>query len=163
MLTYAGNWIWPGAPTAPTSFPSGPSSDMRSWKWDLSPPGGCSISISPNGATWRRLHYMGRLSTVRLHPPHGLLLVSIYAPLQIRSHAVAREKFVFLVFTHNLNMQTSTLLLGYFNGSADPQQEFLSNSGKRRPVCPLLSTLLGAGCAWVGTPGGYSALDLSGP
>jgi exonuclease III len=117
---------------------------------------GVALSPAPPiGAAWRRLYAMSRLSAVRLPPrpglPHGLLLLSVYAPLQIRAHVVAREQFVSLVLevTHSLDMQTPTLLLGDFNGSADPQLDFLSDSGKRRPVCPLLSTLLGPGGAWV--------------
>ena len=111
--------------------------------------------VLPQGAAWRRLHAMGRLHAVRLMPrtglQQGILLLSIYAPLQVRAQRVLREQFVELLLevTHALDMQTPTLLLGDFNGSADPPRDFLSESGKNRPVCPLLAQLLGPGAAWV--------------
>lgn len=111
--------------------------------------------ILPIGAAWRKLHAAARLSAVRLPPriglPKGLLLFSIYAPLQVRAQALVREQFVSLVLevTHGLDLQTPTLLLGDFNGSADPHLDFVSVSAQRRPVCPLLSSLLGPGGAWV--------------
>ena len=113
------------------------------------------MPMLPQGAAWRRLHALGRLHAVRLAPrsglQHGLLLLSVYAPLQVRAQQVLREQFVALLLevTHALDMQMPTLLLGDFNGSADPSKDFLSDSGRRRPVCPLLAHLLGPGAAWV--------------
>ena len=110
---------------------------------------------APVGAAWRRLHAMGRLHAVKLPPrtglPLGMLLLSVYAPLQVRAQQDARERFVALMLevTHGLDMQMPTLLMGDFNGSADPAKDFLSTSGQRRPVCPLLAHLLGPGGAWV--------------
>jgi exonuclease III len=112
-------------------------------------------AVDPVGAAWRKLEAVGRWHGVRLAPrlglPLGLLLLSVYAPLQVRAQQGAREAFVSLVqeVTHGLDMQVPTLLLGDFNGSADPPRDFLSVSGSRRPVCPLLSHLLGPGSAWV--------------
>jgi hypothetical protein len=81
----------------------------------------------------------------------GLLLFSVYAPLQVRAQQAVRDQFVAMMLEvcHTLDMQVPTLLLGDFNGSADPPQDFLSESGARRPVCPLLAKLLGPGAPWV--------------
>ena len=83
---------------------------------------GVSVSpVPPSGAAWRMLHAVRRLHVVRLPPrpglPHGLLLVSLYAPLS--TQPVDRTQFdaALLEFTHALDMQTPTLLLGDFNGS----------------------------------------------
>ena len=54
-----------------------------------------------------------------------------------------------LEVTHGLDMQVPTLLMGDYNGAVDPPQDFLSVSGHRREVCPLLARLLGPGGAWV--------------
>ena len=112
-------------------------------------------SVVPKGAAWRRLHAQGRLHAVRLEKrvglPQGLLLLSVYAPLQVRDQQVARAQFTAMVLevSHTLDMQMPTLLMGDFNGSMDPPSDFLSSSGHRRPPCPLLSQLLGPGGAWV--------------
>ena len=112
-------------------------------------------SVVPQGAAWRRLHAQGRLHAVRLEKsvglPQGLLLLSVYAPLQVRDQQVARAQFTAMVLevSHTLDMQIPTLLMGDFNGSMDPPSDFLSSSGHRRPPCPLLSQLLGPGGAWV--------------
>ena len=50
---------------------------------------------------------------------------------------------------HALDMQIPTLLLGDFNGALFPERDFLSTSGSRRAVCPLLAHLLGPGGAWL--------------
>ena len=112
-------------------------------------------SVLPVGAAWRRLHAVGRLHAARVMPrpglPQGVLLLTVYAPLQVRAQLVAREQFVgmMLEVVHGLDMQTPTLLMGDFNGSADPARDFLSSSGARRAVCPLLRQLLGPGSPWV--------------
>ena len=112
-------------------------------------------SVVPMGAAWRQLYATGRLHAVRLAArpglPQGLLLFSVYAPLQQRSHAVRREKFVasMLQLCSELDMQVPTLILGDFNGSVDPEVDFLGESSKRREACPLLQRLLGPGAAWV--------------
>ena len=117
---------------------------------------GVAVSpVVPAGAAWRRLHAMGRLHAVKMPPrlglPLGLVLMTVYAPLQTRTTAVQREQFVALMLelSHQLDMQTPTLLLGDFNGSADPPKDFSSASGARRTVCPLLAKLLGPGAPWV--------------
>ena len=117
---------------------------------------GVAVSVvGPAGAAWRRLHAMGRLHGVRLEPraglPRGLLLLSVYAPLQVRAQQVLRGQFaaMLLEVTHTLDMQIPTMLMGDFNGSADPIRDFLSDSGRRRQPCPLLAQLLGPGGAWV--------------
>ena len=98
---------------------------------------------------------MGRLHAVRLGPfptlPHGLLIVSIYAPLQEHGQATLRERFVnaFQEFSHVLDMQVPTLLVGDFNGSLNPACDFAHTSTQRRHPCPLLSHLLGPGGAWL--------------
>jgi hypothetical protein len=93
--------------------------------------------VLPVGAAWRRLHAVGRLHAARVMPrpglPQGVLLLTVYAPLQVRAQLVAREQFVgmMLEVVHGLDMQTPTLLMGDFNGSADPARDFLSSSGAR--------------------------------
>ena len=107
----------------------------------------------PVGSAWRWLHHIGRLHGIRLPPraglPRGLLLLSVYAPLQTRQQKVERAKFeaALLEVTHGLNLQVPTLLLGDFNGSTLPGRDFHSSS--RRDACPLLTRLLGPGGAWV--------------
>ena len=109
----------------------------------------------PAGAAWRRLHGMCRMHAVRLEPrpglPRGVLFLSVYVPLQDRAHQIVRAQFVAALLTvcHGLDMQVPTLLMGDFNGSAEPPRDFLSDSGARREVCPLLAQLLGPGSPWV--------------
>ena len=117
---------------------------------------GLALSLArPVGPAWRLLHAMGRLHAVRLGPfptlPHGLLIVSIYAPLQEHGQATLRERFVnaFQEFSHVLDMQVPTLLVGDFNGSLIPAYDFAHTSTQRRHPCPLLSHLLGPGGAWL--------------
>ena len=94
---------------------------------------------------------MGRLHGVRLPPrvdlPHGLLLLSIYSPLQMRAQSVVREHFTTLMLevVFGLDMQIPTIIFGDFNGSADPPADSLGATNRRRPVCPLLAGLLGPG------------------
>ena len=105
----------------------------------------------PVGAAWRRLHAMSRLHAVRLSPrlglPKGLLLLSVYCPL--RQHDQRSERAAFdlamMEFVHTLDMQVPTLLMGDFNGSLTPAQDYQSISGARRAACPLLAHLLGPG------------------
>ena len=117
---------------------------------------GIAVSpVLPVGSAWRLLHALGRLHAVRLPPraglPRGLLLVSIYAPLQQLSSTVERLRFTnaLLEVTHTLDMQVPTLLLGDFNGSVCPERDFRGASGRSRPACPLLAQLLGPGGAWI--------------
>jgi hypothetical protein len=113
------------------------------------------MTVTPVGAAWRWLKSIGRLHAVRvpprLHLPRGLLLLSVYAPLQVRQQAAERQKFVecFLEVTHILDLQEPVLLLGDFNGSICPGRDFMGESGGKRDTCPLLSRLLGPGGAWV--------------
>ena len=83
--------------------------------------------------------------------PRGLLLFTVYAPLQVRAQSAAREQFVALMqqVVHALDMQIPTLVMGDFNGSVAPQDDFMSESGSRRPPCPLLQHLLGPASPWV--------------
>ena len=107
--------------------------------------------VVPVGAAWRRLHGWRRLHAVRLPPrpglPHGVLVVTIYAPLQ--GHDQAAEKAAFnaalLEMTFALDMQVPTLLIGDFNGSTCPPRDYCSTSGRGRPACELLNKLLGLG------------------
>ena len=107
----------------------------------------------PVGGAWRRLHAMSRLHAVCIPPrpglPRGFLLLSVYVPLQ--SQPTVRDQFIslFKEVSHGLDLQIPTLLLGDFNGSMDPCQDFLSTSGSKRPACPLLAHLLGPSGAWV--------------
>ena len=109
----------------------------------------------PVGAAWRWLHLMSRLHAVQLPPrpglPRGLLLLSVYAPLQVRQQKVERDKFTAALqeVTHALDMQVPTLLMGDFNGSVCPVRDFQGESAGRREACPLLAHLLGPGGAWV--------------
>ena len=117
---------------------------------------GVAVSpVVPKGAAWRQLYGMGRLHAVLLAArpglPHGLLMFSVYAPLQQRSHVVQRAKFVaaMVQLCSELDMQVPTLIFGDFNGSVDPEADFLGESSKKRAPCPLLEQLLGPGAAWV--------------
>ena len=107
--------------------------------------------VLPVGAAWRWLHLRCRLHAVRLPPrmglPKGLLLLSVYAPLQVRQQAMERGKFAAALqeVTHTLDMQVPTLLMGDFNGSACPARDFQGESASRREACPLLARLLGPG------------------
>ena len=66
--------------------------------------------VLPVGPAWRWLQSVGRLHVVQLPPrrglPRGLLLASVYAPLQVRQQAAHRQKFVeaLLAFTHILDL-----------------------------------------------------------
>lgn len=117
--------------------------------------GVAAAAALPMGAAWRWLHHIGRLHGIRLAPrpglPRGLLLLSVYAPLQTRLQQVERRKFTeaLLEVTHTLDLQVPTLLMGDFNGSAVPSRDFLGATSGRRAACPLLTTLLGPGGAWV--------------
>ena len=117
--------------------------------------GAALAPVHPIGAAWRRLHALGRLHAVQLMPrpgmPRGIWFITVYAPLQVRAQAVARDQFVAMMLEviHSLDMQVPTFLLGDFNGSADPARDFLSDTGSRRPVCPLLGQLLGPATPWV--------------
>ena len=55
------------------------------------------MPVLPKGAAWRWLHAQGRLHGVRVPPreglPRGLLVLSVYAPLQVRRMAVERRKY----------------------------------------------------------------------
>ena len=109
--------------------------------------------VLPLGSPSRMLHSVRRLHAVQLPPrlglPHGLLLLSVYAPLQERQLSAERARFVdaMLAVTHTLDMQVPTLLMGDFNGALIPAQD--CRGTHPRPPCPLLSQLLGPGGAWV--------------
>ena len=109
----------------------------------------------PVGAAWRRLHAMGRLHAVRLAPrtglPKGLLLLSVYAPLREHDQRSERASFdlAMMECLHTLDMQVPTLVMGDFNGSLMPAQDYHSLTGARRAACPLLAHLLGPGAPWV--------------
>ena len=112
------------------------------------------MPLLPQGASWRMLHAMRRLSAVQLPPrpglPRGLTLISIYAPLL--TQPIERERFVLamLQLTHGLDMQTPTLLLGDFNGTLPFSNDATSsNRPANHPICPLLAALLGPGRAWL--------------
>ena len=110
------------------------------------------IPTLPRCPAWGRLHAMRRLHGIALAPrpglPHGVLLLSVYAPLPA---TVERAPFdqAMLELVYTLDMQIPTLLLGDFNGSVNPARDYRSESGNRRPVCPLLAQLLGPGCPWI--------------
>ena len=113
------------------------------------------MPMIPVGAAWRWLRAVCRMHAVRLPPheglPRGLLLISIYAPLQTLQQAVERMKLVEALgeVTHILDLQEPVLMLGDYNGSVCPARDFLGESGTRREACPLLARLLGPGGAWV--------------
>jgi exonuclease III len=117
--------------------------------------GVAAAAVPPVGAAWRWLHLAGRLHGIRLAPraglPHGLLLLSAYAPLQTKQQHVERTKFVAALqeVSHGLDLQVPTLLMGDFNGSAFPGRDFHGTTSARRAACPLLADLLGPGGAWV--------------
>ena len=118
-------------------------------------PGVALLPVLPVGAAWRWLHAVARLHVVRLVPrpglPRGLLLLSVYAPLQTRQQDTERRKFVeaLVEVTHSLDMQEPALLMGDFNGSMCPVRDFQGESAARRDACPLLAHLLGPGGAWL--------------
>ena len=111
-----------------------------------------ALPAMPACPAWRRLHAMRRLHGVRLAPrphlPHGLLLLSVYAPLPVQAE---RRPFdlEFATMVHALDMQIPTLLLGDFNGTLNPADDYASTSGSRRLPCALLAELLGPGRPWV--------------
>ena len=80
-----------------------------------------------------------------------MLVLTVYAPLQIRQQAVERRKYAEALaeVTHQLDMQEPVLLVGDFNGSICPERDFMGESGARRGCCGLLGRLLGPGAAWV--------------
>ena len=132
---------------------SGPSEHARSRGVGfLCKEGIASVPFLPSCPAWRRLHAMCRLHGIQLSPrrslPHGIILLSVYAPLP---NQVDRGPFnvAFLELVHSLDMQVPTLLMGDFNGSLSPSDDYQSASGARRPVCPLLAQLLGPGAPWV--------------
>ena len=136
--------------------PSGHSLHVRSCGFGFLARRGLALSkVLPTTAAGRRLHAHGRWHAVRLAPrsdlPHGLLLVTIYAPLESQRHGMEREQWQELMqeHLHALDMQIPTLLLGDFNGALFPERDFSSSSGSRRAVCPLLAHLLGPGGAWL--------------
>ena len=102
----------------------------------------------PTCPAWSSLHAMRRLHGVRLAPrlglPHGVLLLSVYAPLPGSVDRVPFDRAM-VELVHTLDMQIPTLLLGDFNGSVNPARDYRSQSGSHRPVCPLLAQLLGPG------------------
>ena len=106
----------------------------------------------PNCPAWRRLAAMRRLHGVRLAPraglPLGLLLLSIYAPLQTQSAERSIFTNAFLDLVHSLDMQQPTLLLGDFNGSACPARDYGGHRSQQLPVCTLLAQLLGPASPW---------------
>ena len=109
-------------------------------------------SAIPSCPSWRRLEAMRRVHGVRLPPrvslPLGVLILSVYAPLP-RSAERPTFDSVFMSMVHALDMQTPTILLGDFNGALNPASDYLSDSGSRRPPCPLLADLLGPGRPWI--------------
>ena len=116
--------------------------------------GGVALSREmPSTSTWRMLHAERRLHVVsvprRPDLPHGLLLVSVYAPLQTQESERRRFNAAFAAFTHELDLQRPTLLLGDFNGTL----------GGRNP-CPLLAQLLGPGGAWVDVQATFATTPL---
>ena len=70
---------------------------------------------APCCPAWRRLFAMRRLHGVRLAPrqglPHGLLLLSVYAPLREQEQARACFDQAFLEVAHTLDMQGSWVIL----------------------------------------------------
>ena len=109
----------------------------------------------PVGPAWRRLHAIGRMHAIRLAPrvglPLGLLLITVYVPLQGHGHEAERTRFVesFMEVSHGLDMQVPTLVMGDFNGALCPWRDFRGESGRLRLPCPLLAHLLGPGAPWV--------------
>ena len=116
-------------------------------------PGVALSPVAPVGAAWRMLHALCRIHAVSLPPrsglPHGLLLISTYAPLPNQQLERTRFDLAFQELCHTLDMQRPTLLLGDFNGTLNPASDYQAESGRRRPPCPLLAALLGPGAPWV--------------
>ena len=85
---------------------------------------------------------MRRLHGFKLAPreglPHGLLLLSLYAPLREQEEARASFDLALLEVVHTLDMQVPTHLQGDFNGTVCPARDYLGASAARLPVCPLL-------------------------
>lgn len=107
----------------------------------------------PSCPAWSRLASLRRLHGVRVAPrpglPHGVLLLSVYAPLREPEPERAVFDQAFLGLVEALDMQVPTLLLGDFNGSLVPSRDYRGRDAARRPVCPLLAALLGPGAPWV--------------
>ena len=108
--------------------------------------------VVPQFPAWCRLATMRRLHAVSLPPrpdlPRGLLLMSVYAPLDRHSAERASFDLAFQELSHSLDMQVPTLLLGDWNGSVLPSRDYRSRSGRQRTPCPLLAHLTGPGAPW---------------
>jgi hypothetical protein len=80
-----------------------------------------------------------------------MLLLSVYAPVQGHAAQLERAQFnaAFMELVHGFYMQTPTILLGDWNGSACPSRDYQGASGRSRPACALLTHLLGPGAPWV--------------
>ena len=108
--------------------------------------------VVPQFPAWCRLAYMRRLHAVAVAPrpdlPRGLLLFSVYAPLDRNSTERASFDLAFEELSHSLDMQVPTLLLGDWNGSVLPYRDYCSRSGRQRQPCPLLAHLTGPGAPW---------------
>ena len=96
----------------------------------------------PSTSSWRMLNAERRLTAISISRrpglPNGLLMVSVYAPLQTQEVERRRFNAAFAAFTHELDLQRPTLLLGDFNGTVGG-----------RNSCSLLAHLLGPGGAWI--------------
>ena len=108
--------------------------------------------VVPQSPAWCRLAYMRRLHAVAVAPrpdlPRGLLLMSVYAPLDRQTAERSCFDLAFEEMSHSLDMQEDTVLLGDWNGSVLPSRDYCSRSGRQRPPCPLLAHLTGPGAPW---------------
>jgi endonuclease/exonuclease/phosphatase family metal-dependent hydrolase len=89
-------------------------------------PGRALTSLDPTAGAWRRLHAMGRIHVVRIPDADGsghLRVVSVYAPLKMGEE---KEQFAEIMaeMLSEWDMQEPTLLVGDFNGSVNPQEDY---------------------------------------
>ena len=109
----------------------------------LTAPGVAVTPLHPRGEPWSSLNQQARLTAVEIPPrpdlPRGLRIFSVYAPLE-RDSTCKTFHTTMMRLVSSLDMQVPTLLLGDFNGSADPKRDF--HRGVGRLISPLLTSLL---------------------
>ena len=112
-------------------------------------PGRAVAKLHPTPGAWQRLNAMGRIHAVRVpdaEGPGGLRVVSVYAPLAKSTEERRAFGAAMWDMVVEWDMQEPTLLVGDFNGTVSPWEDYSKGDGQ---VCPLLSKLVGVGGPFV--------------